>query len=189
MSALEMGFDDNNIKFIDIGTNGLSAEELANRNTHNVPLDKIKSMIDKYNSHRPITLEKVIKSEDIGKKDKVLYSAVVLDEKSHAELINRFSDIIPDDWKTYAHHMTVEFGKGVENESDLNKKVELTGIELGVSDNAIAIKVIGYPGKKNIPHITIAVAPNATPKMSNEITDWEKISDIKLTGVITNIMK
>ena len=189
MSALEVGFDDNNIKFIDIGTNGLSAQELANRNTHNVPLDKIKSMIDKYNSHRPITLEKVIKSEYIGKKDKVLYSAVVLDEKSHAELINRFSGIIPDDWKTYAHHMTIEFGKGVENESDLNKKVDLTGIELGVSDNAIAIKVIGYPSKNKIPHITIAVAPNATPKTSNEITDWEKISDIKLTGVVTNIMK
>lgn len=146
-------------------------------------------MIDKYNTHRPITLEKVIKSEDIGKKDKVLYSAVVLDEKSHAELINRFSDIIPNDWKTYAHHMTIEFGKGVENESDLNKKVELSGIELGVSDNAIAIKVIGYPSKNKIQHITIAVAPNATPKMSNEITDWKKISDIKLTGVITNIMK
>jgi hypothetical protein len=30
---------------------------------------------------------------------------------------------------------------------------------------------------------------NAIPKTSNEITDWEKISDIKLTGVITNIKK
>jgi len=58
--ALSIGYTDDNIKFIDVGTGGATAEELADRNTHGVPLDKIKSMIDKYNSNAPLTLEKVI---------------------------------------------------------------------------------------------------------------------------------
>lgn len=189
MAALEMGYDDNNIKFINIGTGGLTAEELAKRNTHNVPLDKIKSMIDKYKTHNPITIEKVINSKDMGKKDDVLYSAVVLDEESHNKLINMFSDIIPEDWKVYAHHMTIQFGKGVENEKDLDKEVILQGNKLGISDKAIAIEVSGYESKKNIPHITIAISPDGSPKMSNDITDWKKIKPIKLTGVVKNILK
>lgn len=44
-AALKMGYADDNIKFVEVGTGGLSAEELADRNTHGVPLDKIKSMI------------------------------------------------------------------------------------------------------------------------------------------------
>jgi hypothetical protein len=189
MAALEMGYDDKNIKFINIGTGGLTAEELAKRNTHNVPLDKIKSMIDKYKTYNPITIEKVINSKDMGKKDDVLYSAIVLDEKSHNELINMFSDIIPEDWKLYAHHMTIQFGKGVENEKDLDKEVILQGNKLGISDKAIAIEVSGYESKKNIPHITIAISPDGSPKMSNDISDWKKIKPITLTGVVKNILK
>ena len=49
--ALELGYDDKNIKIVDVGTGDASAEELAQRNTHGVPLDKIKSMID---SHKTI---------------------------------------------------------------------------------------------------------------------------------------
>lgn len=189
MAALEMGYDDKNIKFINIGTGGLTAEELAKRNTHNVPLDKIKSMIDKYKTYNPITIEKVINSKDMGKKDDVLYSAIVLDEKSHNELINMFSDIIPEDWKLYAHHMTIQFGKGVENEKDLDKEVILQGNKLGISDKAIAIEVSGYESKNNIPHITIAISPDGSPKMSNDISDWKKIKPITLTGVVKNILK
>ncbi len=58
--ALSLGYSDDNIRFIDVGIGGATAEELAERNTHGVPLDKIKSMIDKYNSNAPLTLDKVV---------------------------------------------------------------------------------------------------------------------------------
>ena len=45
VAALEIGFDDNNIQICDVGTRGLSAEQLAESNTHGVPLDKIQMMI------------------------------------------------------------------------------------------------------------------------------------------------
>jgi len=60
-AALEMGFDDGNIEIVNIGTGGASAEELAKRNTHGVPLDKIKQMIDKYNSNKDITIADILK--------------------------------------------------------------------------------------------------------------------------------
>ena len=50
---------------------------------------------------------------------KVLYSAVVLHDDSKQQLLNTFSDLIPSDWKKFAHHMTIAFGKGVENPDDL----------------------------------------------------------------------
>ena len=60
-AALEMGFADSNIVIEDVGTGGVTAEVLAERNTHGVPLDKIKKMIQTKKSVGVITLEMVIK--------------------------------------------------------------------------------------------------------------------------------
>jgi predicted kinase len=62
-AALNMGYADENIKFVDVGTGGLSAEELAQRNTHGVPLDKIKSMIQSHKAVGDLTLDKVVSSK------------------------------------------------------------------------------------------------------------------------------
>jgi hypothetical protein len=64
VEALKNGYDDNNIIIIDIGTNGLDAEELSKRNTHGVPIDKIKSMIDSYKSVGALSVQKIIDSKD-----------------------------------------------------------------------------------------------------------------------------
>lgn len=66
--ALSLGYADDNIRFIDVGTGGATAEELADRNTHGVPLDKIRIMIKKYNANAPLTLEKVVNRVRVTKK-------------------------------------------------------------------------------------------------------------------------
>ena len=189
-AALGMGYSDDNIKFVEIGTGGLSAEELANRNTHGVPLDKIKSMIQAYESAGPMTLEKVLNSKSMYQDTNVLYSAVVLNSNSKSDLLNRLEDQIPEGWNIIAHHMTIVFGKPVPNQEDLNKDVTLTVTELGLSDMAMAVKVDGYTSNNTIPHITIAVNPNGgKPVMSNDITEWTKINPFKVVGKVTEIKK
>lgn len=122
--------------------------------------------------------------------EKVLYSAVVLDEKSHNLLLKRFKSEIPKDWKTIAHHMTIAFGKGVDNPEDLGQQATLKVTELGISDMAIAARVEGYPSTNNVPHITLAINPNGGKAfMSNNITDWIPVQHLKIDGIVTNITK
>ena len=186
-AALELGYADDNIKFEDVGTGGLSGDALAQRNTHGVPLDKINQMIQRHKDAGPLDLKKVMAAKDLHSGAKILYSAVVLDEASRTKLVTRFKHLIPDDWKIMAHHMTIVFGKGVPSE-DVGEIVKLRGIELGMSDKAIAIKVVGYTSANAIPHITIGIAPDAKPVMSNDITNWEPLeSYINLTGVVTEV--
>ena len=59
-AAMQYGYD---VRFVDIGTGGLTAEELAKRNKHNVPQEAIQKMIEKYERDGPITIEKVLGSE------------------------------------------------------------------------------------------------------------------------------
>ena len=106
-------------------------------------------------------------------------------------------DSIPEGWKTFAHHMTIVFGKGLPEDlkGDLGKTVTLTVEELGVSNMVMAVKVAGYPDSKkiksndNIPHITIAVNVNegGKPVMSNQITNWKPIENFDITGTVTEV--
>jgi hypothetical protein len=103
-------------------------------------------------------------------------------------LLREFKNIIPDGWKLIAHHMTIAFGKGVEDESQLDKEVGLLVTGLGISDKAIAVKVEGYPSNNKIPHITLAINPDGgKPKDSNDITEWESVGNLKIRGTVRNI--
>ena len=189
-AALEMGLDDKNINFVDIGTNGLTAKELAERNTHGVPLDKIESMIESHKSQGPLSVASVMSSKDMYKQSEILYTAVVLDNGSKNALLSRVGEEIPTDWKIFAHHMTITFGKPLPRKEDLGKEVMLTVTKLGLSDMAMAVKVTGYPSNNEIPHITIAINPNGgKPVMSNNITKWVDIKPFNLKGVVTEFKK
>jgi predicted kinase len=189
-AALELGLSDKNIKFVDIGTNGLSAEILAERNTHGVPLEKIQSLIESHKGQGLLTLKSVLESKDMYKESDVLYSAVVLDNGSKSALLSRVDDVIPKGWKVFAHHMTIVFGKGVPNKEDLGKEVTLYVEAIGLSDMAMAVRVEGYPSANAIPHITIAINPDGgKPVMSNDITKWQKIKNFAIKGVVTEIKK
>ena len=122
---------------------------------------------------------------------KVLYSAVVLSDESHTKLVSTLQSQIPEGWKVFAHHMTVVFGKGLPEDlkQDLGQSVSLGAAEIGMSDMAIAVKVLGYPSNNDIPHITVAVNTEAggKPFMSNKITNWKPLTHINLIGVVTEI--
>jgi predicted kinase len=187
VAALELGFSDENIKFENVGTGGASAEELAKRNLHGVPLDKINQMIQSYNSFNQVKLKDILNAKDMG--GDILYSAVVLDDISRNMLLRIFDSYIPKGWKTFAHHMTIAFGKPVKNE-DLNKSVGLVVKKIGISDMAVALEVDGYPSENKIPHVTLAVNPQGgKPVMSNDIKNWKTIENVKIKGIVKNIRK
>ena len=188
--ALKAGYADENIEFVEVGTADLTAEELAERNTHGVPLEKIKSMIDSYKSVGPLTLKKVLEAKPMFKKKPVLFASVVLDEPSQAKLITALRHYVPEGWDIHGHHMTINFGKGLgkERKEDEGKTVTLVASEIGISDKNVAVKVHGYPSDNEIPHITLGVntAEGGVPKMSNDITNWNRLlSHINLRGVVT----
>lgn len=189
-AALELGYADENIKFVDIGTAGLEAQALAKRNQHGVPLEKIEAMIASHTSQGPLTLKNVLEAKDMYTNSDIEYSAVVLDAASKTKLLDMMHDKIPQDWNIIAHHMTISFGKGVKNKEDLGKQVTLTVTEIGKSDMALAVKVEGYPSDNKIPHITVAINPEGgKPVMSNDITKWQSVKPFILMGVVTDIKK
>lgn len=188
--ALSIGYADENIEFVEVGTAGLSAEELAERNTHGVPLETIQKMIKSMESVGPLTLEKVIGAKSMDKKRQRKIAMVVLDDASQQKLVTALRHHIPEGWDIIAHHMTINFGKGLgkDREEDKGKIVNIVASEIGISDMAIAVKVHGYPSDNAIPHVTLAVnrADGGKPVMSNDIKDWKRLnSHINLRGVVT----
>jgi predicted kinase len=189
LAALNLGFADNNIKFVDIGTAGLEAQQLADRNTHGVPLAAIEKIIASHTGQGPLTLKSVLASKDMYKSSDVLYSAVVLDKASHNKLLERFALEIPDGWKTFAHHMTITLG-GLKDKTDIGMEVLLKVTKIGLSDMAMAAQVEGYRSKNVIPHVTIAVNPEGgKPVMSNDITKWQDIKPMFINGKVKEITK
>jgi len=187
VAALKMGLSDNNIKFVDIGAAGLEAEELAKRNSHGVPLEKIKQMIASHTGQGEMTLKKVIDAKDMYKASKI--AMVVLDDASRSKLLKALGHNIPEGWDVIAHHMTINFGKGLTGDlvNDLNKVVNLRITSVGKSDMVIAAGVEGYHSDNKLPHITLAVnrVDGGKPVMSNNITDWKGLdSYINVSGTV-----
>lgn len=189
VAALEIGFDDNNIQICDVGTRGLSAEQLAESNTHGVPLDKIQMMIQSHNSVGDLTVKKILDSKDMYKQSDVLYSCVLLDNQSRTTLLDAVGHIVPKDWIVIANHMTICLGE-MKDKSDLGKEVVLTVTKVGLSDMAMAVTVGGFTSKNEIPHITIGVNPDGgKPKMSNDIRGWQDLRIFHISGIVTEIKK
>lgn len=187
--ALEMGLDDKNINFVDIGTGGLSAQELAKRNTHGVPLDKIESMIASHADQGPLSVKSVMSAKDMYSQSDVLYSAVVLEKESQNVLFQNVGKMIPEGWIKYGHHMTINMGP-LKDKAELGLEVMLAVEKIGFSDMAMAVKVNGFHTKNEIPHVTVAINPNGgKPVMSNDITDWRDIRMFMLNGIVTEIKK
>jgi hypothetical protein len=189
-AALEMGLDDKNIKFEDIGTGGLSAQELANRNTHGVPLDKIESIIASHAGQGPLSVQSVMSSKDMYTQSDVLYSAVVIEKASQNVLFHNLDNMIPEGWIKYGHHMTINLGP-LKDKSILGTEQYLVVNKVGISDMAMAVAVqSGIETKNEISHVTVAINPDGgKPMMSNYITKWQDIRMFILSGKVTEIKK
>lgn len=190
VKALEMGLSDNNISIVDMGTNGLTAEVLADRNTHGVPLDKIKSMIESYKSVGNLTIKKILESKDMYPQSDVLYSCVLLEKASQNVLFHNLEKMIPEGWIRIGHHMTITMGP-LKDKSLLGTEQLLSVTKVGISDMAMAVMVQSDIETKNeISHVTVAINPDGgKPVMSNDITKWQDVRMFILLGKVTEISK
>lgn len=132
------------------------------------------------------------------KTNKWKYVGVFLTPESKTKLQEMFQTEIPEGWKVYCHHMTLAFNNG-SNEaqkmadmysSKFGEEVELTIVQLGKSDRAMAVKVAtDLPMINKLPHITVAVATGAKPVESNYIENWKNIPfPIKVKGVFNQFI-
>ena len=190
VKALEMGLSDNNISIVDMGTNGLTAEVLADRNTHGVPLDKIKSMIESYKSVGNLTIKKILESKDMYPQSDVLYSCVLLEKASQNVLFHNLEKMIPEGWIRIGHHMTITMGP-LKDKNLLGTDQYLVVNKVGISDMAMAVMVQSDIETKNeISHVTVAINPDGgKPVMSNDITKWQDVKMFILLGKVTEIKK
>ena len=132
-----------------------------------------------------------------------MYSALVLDEKSRIKLAKWANDNITiggvrlpilvqrEGWKMFCHYMTIQY-PGIPDfiESFIDSDQKLEAIAVGVSDKAVAVRVVGFHSENKIPHVTVAinVKDGGKPVMSNDIKDWKKIEKpIKLTGIVKEL--
>lgn len=113
---------------------------------------------------------------------KPIYYGAFLYPESHYELLKSMKDEIPDGWKTYAHHMTMIFGKKKNDEVNaylklnMGKDVDINAVAIGISDDAMAVKVESdVPSDNATPHITVAVPLGGKPFKSNFITNWTSL--------------
>ena len=126
----------------------------------------------------------------------ISYSAVVLDEKSRANLLGMLGDLIPLNWEIVAHHMTITMGplqhpRGKHDFSEAyqpGSKVSLVVTDFGSSDLAAAVKVVPpHPVSKKIsfPHVTVAVnrEGGGKPFHSNKIP-LENFSNVSSMGIV-----
>jgi len=153
-------------------------EELVALAKQNAPIVK---EYDNYPS--PTLNEEVMKN--------IAYSAVVLTDESHGKLLKVFGSMIPEGWKPYAHHMTLNMGVIDPKYADkLGQEVELTVVDYAIDDLVMAVGVKGFPTNNAKPHITLAVNIDGggKPFFSNKLTDWKPIGfPLKVTGIITEV--
>lgn len=121
---------------------------------------------------------------------KISYTAIILDNQSHNILLEKLKPFIPDGWKIYAHHMTINLGPSKDKEI-LGKNFSLMATEWAKDDKVIAVGVDGFTlkdGRK--PHVTVAVNTEGggKPKDSNQLQNWQPISNpIALTGTAKEV--
>ena len=128
-----------------------------------------------------------------------IYIGVFLDEETKKQLKTLTKKVLDDNWKLYCHHMTIAFNDGSNKALSLyniykeyfGTKTEITATHIGVSKDAIAVKV-DFKGQtmNKTPHVTLATPIDGKPVNSNYITEWQPlIKPIKLTGIFSSFNK
>lgn len=148
-----------------------------------------------------VFLRKLFKYKYMEKKNWI-YFGVFLDTVSKTNNLTALRDynvVVPKDWKTFNHHMTIAFNNGseearslynyyqiyLEDSSMKNPIVYLVVDGIGISDEAIALRVKWeLPIANKTPHITIATPQNGKPVNSNKITKWFDIEPYQISGML-----
>lgn len=124
------------------------------------------------------------------------YTGFVLDPGHEGTI--KLKDMVPEDWKEYAHHMTMipppkmkqrlpsdQFFEGCLKVVGIAKNEKVMTAKVDMGDELLYFKIEG------IPHITIATNPEAggRPVMSNEFSedDFEDIEPIEICGKVEEV--
>lgn len=137
---------------------------------------------------------------------KVLYSAIVLDGVERQKLVSalkeRLEPLLQQGWKMQnspppgvppeilPHHMTIIPGQPLPPDMRdlIGTKQQMTAYMWGQNEQAAAVAVRSSVHSTNAqPHITVAVSPIGKPFHSNNITEWEPISEIQLSGIVEEV--
>jgi hypothetical protein len=128
-----------------------------------------------------------------------IYFGVFLDLKSKNKLLELTNKVADQSWKRYCHHMTIAFNNGSELSKHLyniykeyfGTEVNITATHIGISDEAIAVKVYFKGNTANkIAHVTLATPQGGKPVKSNYIENWRRLkTPIDLTGTIEEFIK
>lgn len=128
-----------------------------------------------------------------------IYFGVFLDSKSKNKLLELTNKVADQSWKRYCHHMTIAFNNGSELSKHLynsykdyfGTEVKITATHIGISDEAIAVKVYFKGNTANkIAHVTLATPQGGKPVKSNYIENWRRLkTPIDLTGTIEEFIK
>jgi len=146
---------------------------------------------------RELEIELVQKLKETSKnqtelEEQVLYSGVILDDKSVALLKEHFPPL--PGWTHLYHHMTICLGSLQKHNNSavhvVGSKVTLQVISVGQDHRAYAVEVAGYPSVNSRPHVTLCIAADSKPKYSNEIVEWRSLSKpITITGKVEEFKK
>ena len=120
----------------------------------------------------------------------VSYTAVILDEKSKADLLSRIP--FPKNWTLFAHHFTINLGAAATGPAValLGREAKMTVVSVASDDRVLAVKIeTDVPSTNNTKHITVAVNKIAggKPSQSNNLTNWEPIPAFVVTGMIAEV--
>ena len=106
-----------------------------------------------------------------------IYIGVFLDEQSKKQLKALTRELVDEDWKIYCHHMTIAFNDGSDKALSLyyiykeyfGAKTEIVATHIGVSEDAIAVKV-DFKGEtlNKIPHVTLATPINGITSVNDK---------------------
>ena len=55
---------------------------------------------------------------------------------------------------------------------------------VGKSDEALAVRVMGYPTTNAVPHVTVGICPGGKPVASNRIEAWDRVPELPLRGTV-----
>jgi len=122
-----------------------------------------------------------------------MYTAAVLTDHSHNDLLNAFRELIPATWKIYCHHMTINLGPANDGplfpQFNLGDQVELLATHYAYDDKVMAVKIeTVVPSQNATKHITIAVnVASGKPFHSNQLKNWTPTSPIKLIAILEEV--
>ena len=120
----------------------------------------------------------------------ISYTGVVLTPESHRLLLSKFEGIIPEDWKKYAHHMTINMSDASEGPAKnlIGEKAILKVIAYAMDEKALAVEIrTDIPSHNRVKHVTVATSPIGKPGDSNDLLNWKRIPEFSIEGIIQEV--